>query len=700
MNYIIIVSIIIIIILIGVIVKIYLDNNSGPQPPTPSPKPPKNLSTEQKNVFSYLKALFPQSGGLGNLKPDDLIRLYDSLRWYYLPLVRKIDENRKGPLKGPFKNAETQWFMADGADCGDYSSTPGKFFCSVFGGACDSWEFGQPKEGGRPYQSIAFIKPYGMRNGNPSNSYIECVAFPCEALGRMLLNAPNCSSTAPIWDDFLKTKENFEFIENFKCVNDKSCDVPDADGNYNEPGCQIAGLGDMKDVCCWDYENGVKRDDVCPFPSKCMATQDTPGGKVFGNYCATPCGFKDCDVTTNCNWKINNQDWQDYFKDMEGGSNAVNKLVSLLQNKAVPYIDDKLAEPRTDKSVQSTMFYWCKGYGKFLNMGKTGIYFSYIHFILTCPKISPSGIPMRWSYPQILQTATLNGGNSTMIEQLKDLVSGKLKDNRRYLEGYVTTLRGSQYTPNDGQVVDNKMLYKTENVNGMINPLDDDNLIMIDKLTVTKYYDPTKKIRNPQYNKIIKFTPLQAIYLQQGMHIYGATGSSVEKPYVDMNCKVHKCGTWPFGVFFEGSTIGGCVYKMINMLGWKSGQFTQMPTGAGGVKYCNSPEYDYEIVYIASKDSVCKNEMVMLDPTIDLENYIKNDFVDGNKFNPKQLNVRSFNASIMRLTERNVPDDWNKPMPNSMWYGQPSTPIEYKSVCPYKDNVYNNYPNHKPTKTN
>ena len=274
-----------------------------------------------------------------------------------------------------------------------------------------------------------------------------------------------------------------------------------------------------------------------------------------------------------------------------------------------------------------------------------------------------------------------------MIKQLTDLVSGKLKDNREYLEGYVTTLRGKEYTPEGGVEVNNTMLYKTENVNGLINPLDDDNLKKVDSLTITKYYDPKLQIKNPQYRKSIMFSPLEAIYLQQGMHIYGATATSTEKPSIDLSCT--NCGTWPFGVYFEGSTLGGCVYKMTGMLGWKSSQFTQMPTGVGGKKYCNSPEYDYEIVYIADKNSVCKTEMKMLDPTPDLDNYIKNGFVDGNKYKPEQLNVKNFDATVMSLTERNVPSDWNKDMPNSMLYKQPTPPIKYESKCPYNDEVYN-----------
>lgn len=68
---------------------------------------------------------------------------------------------------------------------------------------------------------------------------------------------------------------------------------------------------------------------------------------------------------------------------------------------------------------------------------------------------------------------------------------------------------------------------------------------------------------------------------------------------------------------------------------------------------------------------------------------IKNGFIDGNKYTPNQLNVKKFDATIMSLTERNVPDNWNGDKPNAMRYKQPSNPVKYVSICPYKDNVYN-----------
>jgi hypothetical protein len=46
-------------------------------------------------------------------------------------------------------------------------------------------------------------------------------------------------------------------------------------------------------------------------------------------------------------------------------------------------------------------------------------------------------------------------------------------------------------------------------------------------------------------------------------------------------------------------------------------------------------------------------------------------------------------ASKMRLTERNVPDDWVGPFPNAAAYDQPKEFIPDTSWCPYDDEVVN-----------
>jgi hypothetical protein len=794
---------------------IFFDNSSQkpvkPLPPINPPNPPVNpdkprapidplqnnpkhillpkvqQTDDSKQILAYLMALYPQSGNFASLLPTAVLNFYDNLMWYYLPMLRKIPETRQGPLKGPFQDASCQWFMADGADCGNPPTGTDTFTCTVFGGDCTTSEFGKATkdpvtgevtgaDGGRSYQYAAFIKPYDMRDGCPSNGYIECVAFVCEGLGKQLLTAgldpnknkdyfdsvdkhnkdPNskidyslqkeCFNKPPTWDEFLnnqkrgtnQTNDASKMVENYvnilegdssganafhadafrgnafnatgdvDCTFPKqtsSCDTPD----HQNPGCKIRTDYGVAQSCCWDYEKSVASDDACPFPAKCSAVMTNVAGKnsVSSNFCETPCGYENCDVTSGCDWMIDDKSWVSALEAYSsGGTSAGEFLKSHLLMKTVPVLQADKSNPagRKDAKVNpSTMFYWCKGYGKFLNMEKTGIYFNYVHLMLTSPKKSVDGKKfLRWSFPQLLQARTLNGGSSTMITQLTTLVgNGKLKDFRKYLEGYCTTLRDKpgeyKYTPKEGEVVQNKMKYPCENVNGLINPLDDDNLKAVDKYTVTKYYDPDLNIENPQYMKVLNYTPLQAIYLQQAMHIYGATSSSRKKPYVNMSHvkrgDVDGSGTWPFGVFYEGASTDTCVAKLIDYMGWRSAQFTQMPTGSGSAKYCNSPEMDFEIVYIWDKTRLCSNMFLTLDPVADLENYTKNGFVDGNKLSPEELNAIPLDASKMSLTERNVPDNWKGKLPNELLLkyfnnNQAVNTVPYSHVCPYIDNVF------------
>ena len=131
------------------------------------------------------------------------------------------------------------------------------------------------------------------------------------------------------------------------------------------------------------------------------------------------------------------------------------------------------------------------------------------------------------------------------------------------------------------------------------------------------------------------------------------------------------------------------------MLGWNSAQFTQMPTGAGGGKYCNYPEYDFEIVYISDKKTVCSTDMVMLDPISDFDNYVNYGYISGTADN---LNVSGLDASVMKLSERNVPSSWTGLFPNSIAYGNPEDYKYYTDIskCPYTDQVYDKYTGQPP----
>jgi len=739
-------------------------------------------------VRDYLGAVFPlarRPQGLGCLTDQQVEALYDSLAWYYLPLARPIDPARRGgpldsygfrPLAGPWRSASTQAFIGDGADCGSESLGAGSFTCNIFSqAACPGWEFGLKAGHGRPYQAVTFVQPYGVqRHGNPSYSWIESVAFACEVLGRQLLNAgrsgdSECSWRAPTWQEYLGNpraglasdwaggawagKEGFGAGRGGRervapappasaCPSKKSC-------AGNAPGCPYK-VGSFTDICCWDPETQRAAHEHCPWPQVCAAT-----GPTTANWCGTPCGYAGCDPEEGCEWMVDGQPWADWLKAQQvTGATGVDRwwaayaLVMKLASGR-PYPAGGTAPggappgglppgvtPAADVPNKHTMFYWLPGYGKFLNMGKTGIFFVYHHLLLTCPKTAQrwdgtrmATVRARWSFPQTL-AMTLAGGTAesggiavldpAWARQLADLMAGANVDPRPYLDGFVTTLRGPAYEGAGGVEVPNQQLHRVENP--LLNPQDDPNLKDVAALTVTKYYDPSNPPVNPQFMKPLVFTPYQAVMLLQAFHIYGASPISAQFAYgntagTSMRLKTwagvppgqagypavgeEGSGVWPFGIHHSGSSVGGCVYQLTALLGWDSAQFTQMPTGAGTWKACIAPEADYEIVVIQDKDALCRTGFKLLDPIQDYDNYSRYGFVQGSRAasaaereaaDERCLALEPFSAAKMPLTERNVPDDWQGPLPNATRYRAPSDPVyPDSSVCPYPDDTFYRY---------
>ena len=759
---------------------------------------------------SYFNALFPQTGQdyLNALTDTKLQQLWDSLGWYYLPLVQQIDDSKRAPLANNSPSTWTQYFPADGADEGNYGSpvagsVAGTFFCSVF-----SAQLGAPISEytcyGQPYQAIQFIQMTGRRNGFPNNAYIEPVAFVCEGLGKSLLTAPACEENAPAQKcqdgsspipkcGQTSTRpstalvlrggasalpsayagsaaggapgQGFNFMPNQSRGDYGAAVSRPAGGNFIDQNpayasnraeaagrrrkkpaktrktatgspvdcttvsptcpptspCNKCGKSDgsccsytnefgMPDTCCWNYKTDAVNPDCCEWPAICSAYKSPSSGNIYNNYCAAPCTWQ-CDPSTGaCDWFIidatnpaDSTEWLDWLKTQSSGSTAwVDTLLYQCQPcaesggkcKAVNNTN-QLPDNWMEADFESTMFYWLPGYGKFMNFGTTGAYFQYIHFLMTCPKYSADGKQyLRWSFPQIVQTSVLNQGNSELKTQLEDLTSGELTDERQYLEGYVTTLTGDD-TPAGGTEVSNTMKWSGNigNVGGLVNPKDDPFLQWLDETITIKYYAAADKVANPQWKKTIEYHPDEAVALVAGSAIYGATGAQALGYFKDNYPDKYQTGYgyWPFGSFFSGSNLGGCAYNTVYRLAWDSVQLTMMPTGTGSAKYCNYPAYDFELVFMGSKQWICQNGMKMLDPTQDWNNYTQYGFVQGSgdlDVDTAALNVAPLDASKMALSERNVPCCWgDQPMPNATKYTQPDPLIKDTSNCPYKDDV-------------
>lgn len=703
----------------------------------PGPAPPQPHSKTGKLLIGYFTALYPQTGQtyLEGLSDTQLQQLWNSLYWYYLPLVQQIPDAKRAPLQNNSPATWTQYFAADGTDEGNYGSpgVPGTFFCSVFSAQL-STPVSEYTCYGQPYQAIQFIRMTGRRNGFPNNAYIEPVAFVCESLGKSLLTAPKCLENAPAQNcpDSSSPIPNCNSKNSMNSMNSRNSSNSMGSWNFaparkalaaspcantlptcppqspcykcGKPGggcCSYTNQYGMTDVCCWDYSKNAPDTSCCAWPTVCAAYASPSTGSVYDNYCATPCSWQ-CDPDSGtCDWTVDGTSWSQWLLKQRGTSDWVGTLLNECRPCNTAGSACQLPESWQESSdFESTMFYWLPGYGRFMNFGQTGVYFQYVHFLLTCPKYAANGKQwLRWTFPQVLQTSVLNQGNTELQQQLQDLTSGQLTDRRQYLEGYVTTLRGTQYEGNKGTPVPNKLPWgnRVNNVNGQLNPLDDTFLQHVDAITVTRYYSAADRVANPQYNKRIAFTPDQAVCLVAGASIYGATGAQAMGYFSGAYPDKYGTGfgTWPFGTFFSGSNLGGCAYNTVYALGWDSVQLTMMPTGTGSAKYCNYPAYDFELVFIGSKQDVCQNKMKLLDPTQDWDNYTQFGFVQGSGDATRDaaaFNVVPLDASKMRLSERNVPCCWGtQPMPNATQYAQPDPPVADTSNCPYRDNVYRYY---------
>lgn len=757
---------------------------SSPPAPTPllcgeiSPwiysKQSGDRSVQGARILQYLKVLYPQSANfLNDVSDNNLISFYNGLHWYYLPLPAPIDMTRGLPLTSYDQNSETIYYMADGFDCGQYSSdsssnSNGDFVCQVFS-SCNQAEFDSTKA--LPYQCISFIKPYARREGFPSYSYVEAVDFPCETIGKMLENAPGCSSTSPsipcngnnrksIRKKDISSSDNIIIINNrikpsrlpnkTDPVGKNTCTCSEYQGDPTDCLCPDGCIytdpdSGMTDTCCWDWDSNAPDQSVCTWPNMCSAYLS--GSTVYNNYCNIPSWFEDfptpdSDTTTNPtgDFVVGQERWMDWLNGTaEGNEYWVTDMIkgygtttqpakpSLLDSGGTP--TGVVPNPEFESSNKVMFYPRTRGYGKFINHGKTAIYYNYQHFFLTCPKTTPKGDTVRWFYPYILQVNQSNGGNTRFQEQLEALSNGTLTDKRYYLEGYVTTLKGAEYegyktTPGDGGGSDVIVLANTfewgnciENTNGLINPLDDDFLRFVDQKTICKYYPPSSQVLNPQYGETIKFTPQDSVALQAGSWIHGDGGADIFNRYFNEDDKqvyVLKdgyfdssittygqewpIGTWPFGVYFGGANLGGPAYDVAEALGLDSLQLTQMPTGLGRPSYCVYPGYDEESVLFMTHSEACKQGFVLLNPFADA-NYVNYGFVWGSGDTDKDTETYSIipiDATKMPLTVRNTPQCWQDEHngllnSNALYYeADPDATVDLYGTCPYKDAVLGN----------
>ena len=270
------------------------------------------------------------------------------------------------------------------------------------------------------FQMVNLIQPYGRKQGCGNFGFIEGVAYVMEGLGRQLLSAPDC--TTGMSPDSIAA-----FGRTAWCVTRKN-------GTKSQLFDRNTGKMNSVDMVTCNPT------DFSGCASSVKQWKESGSIEYYENpYMPSACS--DCCFSTSVNTIgasspiIPGSTSQDLNKDSRDGFNlAVDPSSnSCIQNPGIG----------SDCTGGKIMFYWLNGYGKFLNMGLTGVYSSYIGFLMSCPNqpwnaINPTKGPfLRRTIPQI-DAIGLGGGAKN---QLNMFTNGSFKDNREFLSGYVSTFQ-------------------------------------------------------------------------------------------------------------------------------------------------------------------------------------------------------------------------------------------------------------------
>ena len=212
-----------------------------------------------------------------------------------------------------------------------------------------------------------------------------------------------------------------------------------------------------------------------------------------------------------------------------------------------------------------------------------------VSVLLTIPDLN-----LRMTMEQIIQLVGSAVGGLSIHYQLSALLGKTLaKDPRRILSGYVV-LPLAEYnklsTSAKGKIykIQNQRTVKCENP--LINPGDDPRLKSIKENFIALYVPPSENIANPRHNQPIEYDYETAMQLLMAMYIHGCTGNHGQSQ------------NYPFGSYNSyGMTIGHLAYVRTVAMGWNTIQLARDPDYSGnGMKYCEWPFYDYEIIHVAA----------------------------------------------------------------------------------------------------
>lgn len=316
-------------------------------------------------------------------------------------------------------------------------------------------------KGAADYQFITLIQPFARKQGCPNYAYMEQVAYVCEGTGRQLLSAPKNIYNDPTDPDWIGI-----FMRNKFCGVE--CPVDGSADPSKWQSCMTAGnnwktTNNIKPVNSYIKENFVQPEH----DSRILTSNFSSVGAAAntGNLKGTANGPSGC--TFKDGWNVFDQTGVNGNGIWIRKGYGVYGLIdghAVLKNGSIP---STLSSPATyalsncrqhtnyvsdlklpaNKCWDKTMFYWEAGYGKFMSMGKTGIYQNYIHCFLTVPNdpqtlSDNTTVRLRSCLPEILSM----GVGSSALKSL-EMLAGESRsrravfDKRPYLSGFVTTFQ-------------------------------------------------------------------------------------------------------------------------------------------------------------------------------------------------------------------------------------------------------------------
>jgi len=443
-------------------------------------------------LYNYFLLLFPvvDINWWNKLDEGSLWAIYNQLSWYYTPLIIEpklpyplnslqdikstvpaLPNSRNRPLIDTYASAYLPFIPMAGLEPVVAQYNKGSLYTvgynnygqpmklGVAEGVGVRWPKLQDSDGvqmiGRPLMALSWIQPYGRaRQGFPSYSYVEVVEFAFEGgmwqRGKAITTNNICNTpyNDPSTDE-IKNLSSYDESKGYEALQNAKYN---ASGTQSIPGSAYKGVKEhyilsegnpgIFDTIANSNINTLK---VClngslgvvSIPS--LDSQYTENNQLSNQMNNViyylDSNQKPFDVTNMAGQiaHIYTRNKNGYFKEI----NDSNKFAYC------PGVGDNNDASCNKSEGPHDLFYPIMGYGKFSNMGRTGVFFNYLHALLTVHDRTGFGKQLRWPFEAILIKRP-GGGCATpnwkcIGGQLTTLMNGR--DNREYLTGYITVPR-------------------------------------------------------------------------------------------------------------------------------------------------------------------------------------------------------------------------------------------------------------------